>query len=87
MTFRLRRRESRKYLTKLDVAVEGAFKRSESPQLWLYGLLRDSRNLSAAADQTLRLSDASFRLEPQRFGHSRLLYAPVQLPFLGLMIL
>jgi len=86
MTFRLRRRESRKYLTKLDVAVEGAFKRSESPQLWLYGLLRDSRKLTLAGSNT-RLSDASFRLEPQRFGHSRLLYAPVQLPFLGLMIL
>jgi len=53
-------------------------------QLWLYGLLRDSRKLSATADQTVRLSEATFRLEPQCFGHSRLLYAPVKLPFLGL---
>ena len=31
--------------------------------------------------QTVRLSDAPQRLEPRRFGHSRLLYA-LQVPYL-----
>ena len=58
----------------MDVAVEGASKRSESPQLRLYGLFRDSRKLTLAGSNT-RLSDASFRLEPQRFGDIRSFHA------------
>jgi len=46
-------------------------------------LLRDSRKLAVVTAQTIRLSYASFRTEPQRFGHIRSSYAPVQPPFLG----
>jgi hypothetical protein len=45
-------------------------------------LLRDSRKLAVVTAQTIRLSDAPFRLEPQRFGHIRSSYAPVQLSFI-----
>ena len=39
-------------------------------QLCLYGSLRYSRKLTLRA-QTIRLFNAPFRLEPQRFGESR----------------
>jgi len=54
-------------------------------QLWLYGSFRDSRKLTLRV-QTIRLSNAPFRLELQYFGHSRFLYVPVQLFFLVLLI-
>jgi hypothetical protein len=44
-------------------------------------LLRDSRKLAVMTAQTVRLSIAPFRPEPQRFGHIRLSYAPSTIVF------
>jgi len=64
-----------------EVAVEpGHPARSKCPATVALSSLRDSRKLALRA-QTVRLPDASFRQEPQRFEHIRSQAAPAQLLF------
>jgi hypothetical protein len=63
------------------VAVEPGHPARSMPSTMALRSLRDSRKLALRA-QTIWLSDAPFRQEPQRLGHHSLSHAPAQLLYL-----